>query len=78
MQSTQYETLLQKLDGLMNEISQLRADVATLKRPVRKTKKSPPIQASNWQTVFQIAEQFSDDFMQEERKQPEIQIREIF
>ncbi|EIJ41796.1 hypothetical protein BegalDRAFT_0888 [Beggiatoa alba B18LD] len=37
---------------------------------------SPTIR--NWQTVFHIAQQFSDDFMQEERKQPEIQTRELF
>ena len=32
----------------------------------------------NWQTVFQITQQFSDDFMEDGRSQPEMQIRETF
>jgi antitoxin VapB len=77
MHPTQYETLLQKTDGLTNEIIQLRTEIETLKKSTRKTKKSPQSfpTSRNWQTVFQITQQFSDDFMQEERKQPEIQIR---
>jgi len=32
----------------------------------------------NWQTVFQITQQFSEDFMADGRKQPAIQTRETF
>lgn len=40
--------------------------------------RTPQVVQHDWKSVFETAEQFSDDFMSEARNQPNLQSRETF